>query len=202
MYIKNEIFYHYHRSNKHSSIWNVDNQIDFTTKQPNEFSHYYNDSYFYHYFEKTNLLPLQLLNQTLEVGKHFSELELQSRFKYLHEVVREYAIYIRENVFEQVRSQYFSPLPSRKTCIWVCEADALDYWNKSISGEKRLFKLQLTGVIHKADQRHLVAEILPEKVLRSFAFDYWTGTDGKNPVEEELLFEGIATVIEEMAPLS
>lgn len=65
-----------------------------------------------------------------------------------------------------------------------------------------MFKLQLTGVIHKADQRHLITEILPEEILRRYAFDCWTGADGKNPVEEELLFEGIATVVEEMAPLS
>lgn len=201
MYIKNEFFYHYHKNNKYSSIWKAGNQIDFTTKQLNEFSNFYNEACFTYPFQNTNSFPYELLQQTLEVGEQFSELELQSRFKFLQTVVKEYAIYIRENVYEQVRSQYFSTLPSRKTCIWVCEADALDYWNKTISGEKRLFKLQLTGVIHKADQRHLVTEILPDKILRRFAFDYWTGSDGKNPIEEEMLFEGIATVVEEIEPL-
>jgi len=148
------------------------------------------------------MLPRELIHDTLEGGKQFSKQELRSRIGFLGTVVKENAMYLRENVFEQVRSQYFTNLPSRKTCIWVFEPDALDYWKTAIQGDKKLFKLELTGVIHKADQRHLVAEILPEKILRRHAFDYWTGADGKNPVEEELLFEGIATIVEEMAPLN
>lgn len=198
MYLKNQTYYHFHRNNKYSSLWRVGNLIDITTKQLNEYSNFYNEAYFYYPFQNLNLLPLELLQKTMEVSDQFSEQELCSRLNFLQTVVKEIAIYLRENVFEQVRSQYFSNLPSRKTCIWVFERDALDYWDSVISGEKKLFKLQLTGVIHKADQRHLVTEILPENILRRYAFDYWTGSDGKNHDEEELLFEGIATVVEEM----
>jgi len=136
MYVKNEPFYHFHRKCKYSSIWSVGNQIDITTKQLNEFSNYYNEACFTYPFQNINSLPCELLQKTMEASEQFSDVELCSRLQFLQTVVKENAIYLRENVFEQVRSQYFSTLPSRKTCVWVFEADALDYWNKAIYGEK------------------------------------------------------------------
>jgi hypothetical protein len=58
--------------------------------------------------------------------------------------------------------------------------------------------LELTGIIHKADQRHLSSDIISHQEWRIKAFNYWTGVDDKNPVEAELLFEGIVKIKEKI----
>lgn len=76
------------------------------------------------------------------------------------------------------------------------------FWSEKLGGKQRLLRLELTGVIHVADQRHLSSEVWPEDILRHHAFNYWTGTDGENKVEQEILFEGIVKVIDEISIIS
>ncbi len=112
-------------------------------------------------------------------------------------IIKEQSMFIRETIFEEVRANYFPELPSRKTCIWVCTKNAVPYWWGNLRGHKRIYKLLLTGVLHKADPKHLINDTLSHNEIRSNAFNYWTGSDGYNPLEEELLFEGVIKVLEE-----
>ena len=61
-----------------------------------------------------------------------------------------------------------------------------------------MYKLELTGIIHKVDQKHLSADIVPHDQLKINAFNYWTGADNTNPIEEEYLFEGIVKIKEKI----
>ena len=110
-------------------------------------------------------------------------------------VIKEQGMFIRETIFEEVRKSYFPHLPSRKTCIWVFEKEAVEYWWNALEGQQKLiFELQLTGSMHRADQKHLINDTLDHDTLRSLAFQYWTGAEGEKSIEEEILFEGVIDI--------
>jgi Protein of unknown function (DUF2441) len=86
--------------------------------------------------------------------------------------LKEQCTLIREYIFEEVRANYFPQLPSRRTCIWVVEKNAVPYWWARLDGEhKEIFRLDLTGVLHRADERHLAADALSLTELRAMAFE-------------------------------
>ncbi|MCE5208323.1 MAG: DUF2441 domain-containing protein [Chloroflexi bacterium] len=196
MYVKDGIFFHFHRANKYSNSWVPGAQIDFSGRQLNLFNGYYDD-FIRQYPVNSNQLWTRAAIQKVkkELNSNLNYDFVNSFLTYFDNVAEDFAFYMRESVFEEIRKDFFSDLPSRKTCLWVLEYDAIDYWRKTMGG--KLLKLKLTGVIHKADQRHLPNEVLPGNVIREKAFNYWTGSDGRNPIEEELLFEGIVKVMEE-----
>lgn len=196
-YVKNKLFYHIHRHNAYSPLWVPGNQIDFTIKRPNEFSSFYSKANFILNFRGENHYPNSLVQKITQPGVIPNGQEIVPVLDFFGTVINESALYLREIVFEEVRLQYFSNLPSRKNCIWVFEEDAIDYWSRTLGGGQ-LLRLELTGVIHIADQRHLVSEILPEDIIRQNAFNYWTGTDGQNKCEQEILFEGIVKILDEV----
>ncbi len=116
--------------------------------------------------------------------------------KAANNILKELALYIREEIFEEIRFKYFPELPSRKTCIWVFEKQSAKYWNDTLKDGFEFYKLELTGILHKADQKYLHAEIISHEELKRRAFNYWTGCDGEKPIEQELLFEGIVNIKE------
>lgn len=197
MYVTDQIFYHIHKINEYSSQWTPGKQIDFTKKQLNKFNAFYSQSVRQFFLNGEGLLPIQAVQFILSNAKSLPEEIILDFIKFTNDVFGDYAIYLRERVFEDVRQLYFSNLPSRRTGIWVFPLSAKEYWCSILTGEKRILKLNLTGVMHRADQRHLNAEIIPENILRQRAFEYWTGSDGTNPAEEEYLFEGIVKVLED-----
>jgi hypothetical protein len=199
VHIKNQIYYHIHRNNQFSNMWYKGNKINLTTKQINNFNSYYDN-----YFPKIPIdnveYPIIEAMSIINSRKLYAnEKNAEIIVNQLHSIANELAIYMRESIFEEIRAEYFSDLPSRKSCIWLCEKESVKYWLKALNAGSnfRIFKLELTGVIHKADQRHLKAEVLPCELIRENAFNYWTGTDGNNHEEQEILFEGIINILDE-----
>ena len=114
------------------------------------------------------------------------------------EVAKSQSMFIREEIFEEVRQNYFPQLPCRKTCIWVCTKEAIPFWWKTLGASKqKILKLNLTGSLYVADQRHLIADTFRHDDFRAKAFEYWTGSDGIQLEDQEVLFEGIIDVLEE-----
>ncbi|MBQ2768338.1 MAG: DUF2441 domain-containing protein [Clostridia bacterium] len=195
MNVKKQTYYHIHRKNEFSHLWNVGNKINFTTRKENVFNKYYNNYYprlkigdtVYPMTQALDIILKQELYSNAENAKFIVE-NMQS-------VTRELAIYIRENIFEEIRANYFPTLPSRKSCLWVCREESLNFWKKEITGECQIYEVSVTGVTHCADQKYLPAEVLPCEIIRENAFNYWTGADGFNPIEEEILVEGIVDII-------
>ena len=198
MNVKHERFYHVHRVNELSHLWVVGNKINFTTRQMNVFNKYY-ESYYPQIPIDGEYYPI---SQALDIiySKKLYAKEENAEFivRQMQSITSEFAIYLREHIFEEIRSNYFPALPSRKSCMWVCDENALSYWKKTLGREQKVFEVSITGTIHRADQKFLKAEILPSDMIRENAFNYWTGSEGTNPIEEEILAEGIVEIISEV----
>ena len=195
MNVKNEKYYHIHRKNEFTHLWIVGNKINFVSRKENAFNKYYNDYYPRLKigdiaYPMTQALDI-ILKKELYSNSDNSKIIIQN----IQSVTKELAIYIRENIFEEIRANYFPTLPSRKSCLWVCREDSLEFWKKTLTGDCQIFEVSVTGVAHCADQKYLPAEVLPCEIIREKAFNYWTGADGSNPIEEEILVEGVVEII-------
>ena len=107
---------------------------------------------------------------------------------------------VRELVFEDVRRQHFPEHPSRQRCIWVVPptAESITYWQNRSQGQKRWFRVRLTGKIHAASDAWLKGDTISLNQLREIAWKYWSGLPGDKVDQDELLFEGIVEVIAEI----
>ncbi|MGD6778825.1 DUF2441 domain-containing protein [Sutcliffiella horikoshii] len=106
---------------------------------------------------------------------------------------------IREFIFEEIRKEFFSNLPSRQKCLWVIpnNIDIINYWWKQIySDERVLLKVSLTGKIHQVNQRYLKCNFESLDYNREQAFRYWTGSSEFSNIENEILFEGHIRIVE------
>jgi hypothetical protein len=172
-YIENQIFYHIQREKNglNSELWN-EQEVQFIGQKKNRF------------FE-----AFDFLNARYSIEQPES---IQNALNHTQKI-------IRELVFEEVRKEFFPSHPSRQRCLWVIRADeenSLNYWKEELGHYDRILKVNLTGKIHRANQEflHLTTDNL--NVIRQRAFHYWTGTTGRSPEEEEILFEGFAEVLE------
>lgn len=107
---------------------------------------------------------------------------------------------VRELIFENVRKEFYPDLPSRHKCIWLIpdESESFDFW-KSILDSKshRIFKVGVNGKIHRASQKWLVGGTIPLSEIYNMAHKYWNGDDAGG-FEDEVLFEGEITILEEI----
>jgi hypothetical protein len=125
------------------------------------------------YFERLD--HISLLKNTLR--------DVQSSF-------RHYLQWIQEEIFENVRLNNFSDLPSRQKCLWICSYEDLPYWwGKFENACKKILKISATGIIHKADGHFIVADTFSINEIEKRAFDYWSGLI-QNKDEIEYLFQG------------
>lgn len=118
------------------------------------------------------------------------------------ELLKEYQLYARERIFEDIRLASFPSLPSRKTCLWLLRADQLmdkvTYWREELSPEKHLYKLSCTGNIHVADDAFLTPRFGFLPTYREDAVKYWSGEwVSKSCIHEEVLFQGEVFVIKD-----
>lgn len=203
MHTKNQTLFHIHRIGSWSDRWKVGSTIFWGQKETNNFNRWYDDTFFAKDFDDGDgkLFAKTALNKFLSLPDAYKQKNYDEIVRFAHHVINEQSIFIRETLFEEVRNNYFPQLPSRKTCIWVCEKEAVSYWWSKIDGNKKIFQLEVTGTLHKADQKHLINDTLPHNQTRTNAFNYWTGADGNKPIEEELLFEGAIKVLKEWQDL-
>lgn len=169
--IENEVFYHIQRNNHSKREWKVGDSL-FVGSEKNDFIRFYD---------------IKALHLT------------ESDFDTIRNGLFHYMRFTRETIFEEIRQTFFPGYPSRQRCIWVvpdCK-ESLDYWRKEL-GNGKLFKLELTGKIHRANQEFLNLNNKPLNDMRQRAFKYWSGTSGQNKAEEECLFEGFVNVLEEI----
>ena len=89
--------------------------------------------------------------------------------------------------------------------MWVIEPSlnntSLKYWYEILNPKGRIYKLNLTGKIHKASQAFLTINTGNMNFIREQAFKYWSGVSSENEFEYEILFEGFAEVVEELDPV-
>lgn len=198
MQIKNQKYYHIHRIGPHSSIWQVGNRINWVRKTPNIFNSFYDTHKVI--TDNTNGNGTKHFLSAMDCFRQQPpEFQQAMAFNYLdmaYTVIKEQGTFIRETIFEEVRKSYFPQLPSRKTCIWVCDKNAVEYWWNSLQSEGNyIFELNLTGSMHHADQHHLIHDTVDHDTLRSSAFQYWTGIEDSKSIETEILFEGVIDIL-------
>ncbi len=205
-------YLHIHRANALSNHWNVGAKFFFNGVKNN----------FSSYFENTNfgitmgsefidvLVFLQHvisahegITQRVEVIESNDGYNLLEAIKKARTLINEYNIQIRESFFEEVRRLNFTNHPSRQNCIWVIEnnEESLEYWKARLNfnpTKDKIFKLKLTGKIHKASQSYLEINTINGRLWRERAFKYWSGANERGQDDYELLFEGFVEVVEEI----
>lgn len=117
--------------------------------------------------------------------------------------VKELGTYIREIIFEEIRSAEFPDHPSRMSCVWLCDAAGIPYWwEHTHSGSKVIFEVHATGICHRANQDFLVSDSISHDELRNKARRYWRGENVRGQPEEELLFCGEVRVLRQYNDLA
>lgn len=112
----------------------------------------------------------------------------------LKKISKECALYIREQVFEDVRRESYPQLPSRQSCLWVCEAETLAHW-KEIAPQLRrsVLTLELEGELFCGDDYWLEIDTFSAIEYAKRAHHYWAGEMSEQPCRE-YLFRGTAVV--------
>lgn len=103
-----------------------------------------------------------------------------------------YIFMLRESVFENVRRESFPHLPSRYTCLWMCEdMEAARKWNDRLphKGNRRILEIRpLEAVTHTAFEDHITDNAENIKELEDRAALYWAGAKGQKL--REVLYSG------------
>lgn len=122
--------------------------------------------------------------------------------EYLCSTIGEYLLYVRESLFEEVRRDFFPNYPSRYRCIWVIpdNNEAIKYWWNTLGEQGNIYKVLVSGKIHKANQQYLNLSSESFDFIRGEAFKYWSGITGLNTIEDECLFEGFIEFKDRLSP--
>lgn len=221
MTIKNDFFYHLHRSNEYDALWQIGSKFsigntlnkyskEILTMQPRKVAvnntpchllegiRMFNDSLKNNHFD-CDMEKHELLSYLNEFELRYSksvELLNSSHFNLL-----QYIKYYSESIFEGVRQEFFLKLPSRKTCIWVVEENNIDNWLNTLTsgGYRSIYKLKLNGVIHKTDGSLISNDTFGLIDVESRANNYWSEKNSYNSsIDPEILFEGNVEIIEKL----
>ena len=205
--VDNAEYYHIHRMSVFDDVWQVNNIVHCGDGHKNPFRA------FYHNYAATIRLPgdptqyavLKALDVILEnPGKYNLNIYIDV-LKKTRVALRENRIFTRETIFEEVRAKYFPDLPSRQSCIWVATREAIPFWWEELSkgpNKCKIFKLKLTGVIHRTNEKYLVDDTISHLDIIHNAIRYWKGEDGSGSLSDELLFKGRIEIIEEYNDLN
>ncbi|OEF98272.1 DUF2441 domain-containing protein [Desulfuribacillus alkaliarsenatis] len=216
--IKNEIYYHIQNSNSFNSLtnWSI-GQTYFVGKNRNPFFGFF-DSYGKGITDPNTSQIFSInyaasaMENYINTGKkdpafaNFYHFDSNRAVSELADTLNHYIRYVREILFEEVRKDFFPGYPSRQRGIWVIPNDcditqAVNYWWSQLgAGNKKVFKVELTGKIHRSNQQYLTLRTDKLDVFRQEAFKYWVGVSGNTSIEDECLFEGFVTVLEEVNP--
>lgn len=206
-------YLHIHRIGSYDNYWFPGSNL-FFKDEINHFLDYYNDTeYSFQNGSKGRADAIELIDDTIRANKGEStrnpgleevfSYDALKTLKYAGNIVEEYTAYIREQIFEEVRKESFPDYPSRYRCIWVLPDDkeCLKYWYDKLvydSKKYRIFRVNLTGKIHRASEIYLRLKTYSLNEWRMLAFKYWSGLNEGLKEEEEILFEGLVKVLEEI----
>ena len=193
MNVENKIMYHISRENN----WNIGDVL-IAGKQENQFWSICKD---YSKMVRVNGVEMSIF-QMIDQVPNFEVTQNNITFLYqnLKDISKEMAFYIREQIFEDIRRNYYPLLPSRQKCLWVCEEDQLAYWKTMKEDcQRSLLTLELTGELFCGDDRWLAADTFSSVTYAERAKHYWAGEMSSAP-RKEFLFYGMATV-KEITPI-
>ena len=193
MNVENKMMYHISRENN----WNIGDILIAGAKE-NQFWRICKD---YSKMIRVNGVEMSIF-QMIDQVSDFDVTQNNITFLYqnLKDISKETAFYIREQVFEDVRSKDYPLLPSRQKCLWVCEEDQLAYWRTMKENcQRSLLTLELNGELFCGDDHWLTADTFSSVVYSERAKHYWAGEMSSTP-RKEFLFYGKA-IVKEITPI-
>src|SRR5690242_18972539 len=107
---------------------------------------------------------------------------------------------VRELIFEDVRRQMYTSLPSRTSCIWLIPEDpkSVRFWLDNVRGDfKKVYRVNATGELHRATMQIVMGDTISMSEWRRRAVDYWNGA-GSESYDDELILSGDVEVLEEI----
>lgn len=196
MEIENKEFFHIHRIGLYSSHWKKGNKLDWKNKL-NSFAEIFMSGGIVYNDGTGELNTRAALHRFINGNKEYKNKEIAKIFNLCDSTINELTTCIREIVFEQVRKEQFPFLPSRHYCVWVCRKEFVSYWWQQLKGNKKIFKLKLTGTIHIADDKYLENDTFSLNEFKINALRYWQGIDKSEFEAEEILFKGMIEILDE-----
>lgn len=117
----------------------------------------------------------------------------------IFQTVNDDAMITRELMFEEVRKEEYTDLPSRLKCLYVCKTkkemnDWINIFNRTNKKDFQLLKLKLTGKIFVGDASFILRQNISLNRKKEQAKMYWSGKKKDNI--NEYLFVGTAVVEE------
>lgn len=130
--------------------------------------------------------------------KNIEIIQLKNILQEVQLSFEQYLKWIQEEIFEKIRKEKYSKLPSRKKCLWVCKFEDLSKWIKIFeerSSPKKILKIKATGIVHKADGGLIKPDTYSIQEFEKGAEEYWSGVIHNNN-EIEFLFKGDIEILE------
>ena len=115
-----------------------------------------------------------------------------------------YDVFVKELALEEVRESKFPDLPSRLHCMYLSigkdialqNIDSMSK-NKEKNGKQfQAIAVKLNGKIFKAGKFYMTRESESYEYYKEKAYGYWSQKDLKDEEVKEILFEGVAEVVE------
>ena len=179
-YIDKKIYYHINTGDE----LEVGNIIDMRNRYNKFHDEIYDSEYLLDGMDANMLLVNKRRN------KEYANFDMDE-FRLVFETVNNSAMVTRELIFEEVRKEVDTELPSRMKCLYVCEI--FKRTNKK-NKDYQIVKLELTGKCVTLDASYVLRQNISLNKKREQAKSYWNGEVKDD--EKEVLFEGIAVVKE------
>jgi hypothetical protein len=157
--------------------------------------------------DEVNAMPLILDRNSPELlNQYISKSSIYGHLSHVfNSTLSQYLKWVREEIFENYRKEKFPHLPSRKTCLWLCEQKDLEKWLGILypHNRKKIIEVSLAknAKIHCGNASLIISETLNISDYNILAKKYWQGKMHID-CEVETLFEGRFTVINEFNNLS
>ena len=185
--VTDEIYYHINTGQKL--------QIGDTLKIGEAFNNFYYEIYNTEYLVRGKDANQYLINMQKEQNLILDNDIANLIFK----TVNNDAMITRELMFEEVRKELNSNLPSRLKCLYVCKTkeevqDWINIFKRTNKNNLQLLKLRLTGNIFLGDASFVLRQNISLNKKKEQARRYWNGEKGKGI--NEYLFVGEAIVEE------
>lgn len=221
MQVNGKTYYHIHLVNKHTHKWKPGKTIQFKTDQINrifatrfgQLSDDIEQVKSTHYM-KDNVVLFKKIEKFLtreatfiDVNEYINDsrrlmVDILLRSREMNQIMSSYHHLLNEMIFEHVRLRRFPALPSRLKCIWLCDKKHVKKWLELFDkrGEKKVYKVNAFGEVHKADRSWLPVDVTPGGEIIDMAFEYWQGN--LNPLVKkrqiEYLFSGKLEIVEQL----
>jgi len=178
-------YYHIHKKGINDNMWKIGNIIEI--KENDFINRCLNFTNVINAYNNTNV-PLQ---NVIDYSMQINDVQTQiSLLPIARSAILEYAMLIRELVYEEVRKEKYSHLPSRHNCIWLCRKEQIEYWKEQILCECEIFEIQVFGPVHKTRNLYISLPSDDYYTIKKKAKEYWSENTNSLYEDDEYLYSG------------